>query len=231
MGKHATNYDGEVSAVHEAAAQLLSAGLPPARVVFLIDSQAAISSLCNNTPTDCLRTIQCRLKMAELITQGWIVVLQWVPSHVGIPGNERADRKARQGAEGALDEVPMTLSRAKHMINTCVNRFSLAAQKSESLGKQWETLAAVGPIPISHLERSEAAARFRLTTGHDFLGVHLHRLGLAADEACPLCGHMRMDGDHLGQCSALHQHPTDDIVGRYWEARRQMAERPRTGVG
>ncbi|GFX40679.1 hypothetical protein TNCV_1218021 [Trichonephila clavipes] len=49
----------------------------------------------------------------------------------------------------------------------------------------WETLATVmGPIP-RHLERAEAVARFFLTTGHDFLGVYLHLLGVAANEAMP----------------------------------------------
>ncbi|GFT63319.1 hypothetical protein TNCV_3646911 [Trichonephila clavipes] len=35
---------------------------------------------------------------------------------------------------------------------------------------------------------SEAVARFRLTTGHDFWGVYLHWLGVAVNEACPLFG-------------------------------------------
>ncbi|GFT85983.1 hypothetical protein TNCV_3256231 [Trichonephila clavipes] len=46
----------------------------------------------------------------------------------------------------------------------------------------------MGPIP-RHLERVEAVARFRLTTGHSFLEEYLHWLGLAVDEACQLCGH------------------------------------------
>ncbi|GFV43909.1 hypothetical protein TNCV_1530831 [Trichonephila clavipes] len=55
-------------------------------------------------------------------------------------------------------------------------------------------LATMGLIP-RHLEKAGAAARFRLTTGHHFLGVYLHWSGLAVDEACPLCGHVRMNGD------------------------------------
>ncbi|GFT13722.1 reverse transcriptase [Trichonephila clavipes] len=77
-----------------------------------------------------------------------------------------------------------------------------------------------------HLERSEAVVPFRLTTGHDFLGVYLHWLSLAADASCPFCGNARMDGDHLLQCTGL-----DDIVSQYWKARRQMVKKPSTGVG
>ncbi|GFW63144.1 reverse transcriptase [Trichonephila clavipes] len=68
-----------------------------------------------------------------------------------------------------------------------------------SFGKTWKTLTTVGSIP-RHLERTKAVARFRLTTGHDFLGVYIHWLDLAADEACSLCSHARMDGV---QCTGL----------------------------
>ncbi|GFV59268.1 hypothetical protein TNCV_2340091 [Trichonephila clavipes] len=37
-----------------------------------------------------------------------------------------------------------------------------------------------------HLETAEAVARYRLITGHDFLEVYLHRIGLATNETCPL---------------------------------------------
>ncbi|GFW67052.1 hypothetical protein TNCV_4030721 [Trichonephila clavipes] len=57
--------------------------------------------------------------------------------------------------------------------------------------------------------------RFCLTTRDDFLGIYLHWLGLAANEACPLCGHARMGGDHLIQCTGLDEYLTDDIVCWY----------------
>ncbi|GFV96861.1 uncharacterized protein TNCV_4350741 [Trichonephila clavipes] len=67
-------------------------------------------------------------------------------------------------------------------------------QKTKSFGMPWGTLATVGPIQM-YLERAEAAARFRVATGHDFLGVYLHWFGVAANEACPICNHAIMDGD------------------------------------
>ncbi|GFU85766.1 uncharacterized protein TNCV_1791221 [Trichonephila clavipes] len=66
VGKNATNYDGDVLAVCEATTHLLSAGLALAKAFFFIDSEAAILALSSNTLTDCIFTIQCRIKIAEL---------------------------------------------------------------------------------------------------------------------------------------------------------------------
>ncbi|GFY07253.1 reverse transcriptase [Trichonephila clavipes] len=83
----------------------------------------------------------------------------------------------------------------------------------------------------SQKSRLQDVARFRLTTEHDFLGVYFHWLGVAANKACTLCGHARMDGDHLLQCTGLDEYLADDIVSRYWEARRQIVKKPSMGVG
>ncbi|GFW57647.1 reverse transcriptase [Trichonephila clavipes] len=104
------------------------------------------------------------------------------------------------------------------------------AQKTKNFRRPWETLAAVGPIPMD-LERAEAVAHFRLTTGHDFLGVYLHWLGVAANEACPICFPVKKHGDHLLQYTVHDEYPADDIISRYWEAWRQMVKKPSTGVG
>ncbi|GFV32333.1 reverse transcriptase [Trichonephila clavipes] len=77
-----------------------------------------------------------------------------------------------------------------------MNKCTAVTQKTKSLGKPWETLTTVGPIP-RHLEKAEAIARFHQTTVLDLLGVYVHLLGLDADEACPLSVHTRMDGDNL----------------------------------
>ncbi|GFV64922.1 reverse transcriptase [Trichonephila clavipes] len=159
-----------------------------------------------------------QLLIAELISYGWTTTLQWVPSHFRIPSNGRGDQKAKQGAESTQPEISLTLRRAKNILFTHIDKYIIMIQNTMSFGKPWEILATVGPIP-RHLEKAETVARFCLTTGHDFLGVYLHWLGVAANEACPLCGHARMDRDHLLKCTGLVEYSADDIVSRYWKAR------------
>ncbi|GFY04773.1 hypothetical protein TNCV_420271 [Trichonephila clavipes] len=61
--------------------------------------------------------------------------------------------------------------------------------------------------------------------------IYLHWFGVAANEACPLCGRARMDGDHLLQCTGLNEYPANDIVSRYWEAWSLMIKNTRPDVG
>ncbi|GFX99748.1 reverse transcriptase [Trichonephila clavipes] len=88
-----------------------------------------------------------------------------------------------------------------------------------------------GPNPEAPGERRGCCPLSLSYPVHDFLGGYLHWLGVAANEAYPLCGHDRMDGDRLLQCTGLNEYLADDIVSRYWEAGRQMVKKPSTGVG
>ncbi|GFT20570.1 reverse transcriptase [Trichonephila clavipes] len=125
--------------------------------------------------------------------------------------------------------IELTYGPKKPVTEKFIPHWVAMVNKAKSLGKPWKTLATVGPT-LRHLEGAEAVARFRLTTRRDFLGVYLHWLGLVADEACPLCGHGRMDGHHLLQCTGRDEYPTYSIARTHYKARRQMVKRPSTGV-
>ncbi|GFU25037.1 reverse transcriptase [Trichonephila clavipes] len=142
VGRNTMNYNGDVSTICEATTQLLSAGLAPAKVVF-IDSQCAILALISNKRNVTVLTLQCRAKIVELISYGWTVALQWIPSLVRIPVNE--------GAESSQAKVPLTLRIAKNIISTYIDKCTVMNQKSD-LRNPWEALATVGPI-LRHLER------------------------------------------------------------------------------
>ncbi|GFT79032.1 reverse transcriptase [Trichonephila clavipes] len=156
----------------------------------------------------CDRIIKCQTKIA-FISNGWTAALQWVPSHVGIPVNDRTDQKANQEAESAQPEASLTLRRAKSNISTYIDKHTAMPPKTKNFGKSWETLVTVSPIPM-HLEIDEAVDLLSCTTVHLRgcvpFGVYLHWLGVSANVACPLCGHARMDDDQLLQCTGLDEY-------------------------
>ncbi|GFX73063.1 uncharacterized protein TNCV_1704651 [Trichonephila clavipes] len=65
--------------------------------------------------------------------------------------------------------------------------------------------------------RRKAVAEFRLTTGHDCLLKHLHRIHVAQAPFCTLCDFREdMDADHIRRCPALKGFSLCDL---YWQAR------------
>ena len=74
---------------------------PPMAVSVFSDSLSALQAIKHNSQSsreDVFKEIV--VVCHQLITRGTDIVLQWVPSHVGVPGNESADRAAKQAARG-----------------------------------------------------------------------------------------------------------------------------------
>ncbi|GFV55181.1 hypothetical protein TNCV_1382021 [Trichonephila clavipes] len=65
--------------------------------------------------------------------------------------------------------------------------------------------------------RRKAVAEFRLTTGHDCLLKHLHRIHVAQAPFCTLCDIWEdMDAEHIHRSPALKGSSLCDL---YWQAR------------
>ena len=74
---------------------------PEVMVVVHIDSRAALQVLQQPHPSDNVRLITSILgSLQSLVTQGRRAKLHWIPSHVGIRGNEAADETAKRAAAG-----------------------------------------------------------------------------------------------------------------------------------
>ncbi|GFT28440.1 integrase catalytic domain-containing protein [Trichonephila clavipes] len=194
-GSLTTHFDGEVEAIHTALQQL-AVRLPPIeRAVILSDSTSALQALSNYNENNCLRVQNCRELMGKIKGK---IVFQWVPSHCGLWGNERADFLAKKGNG---ESFRLTASRVAR-------------------DKPWSTLCKKSHgIPSS--PRAAAVAKFRLLTGHDCLCDHLFRFNLVTSPICVLCDTGQdMTAAHLDECSALND--LNCIVKRYWRARCLM---------
>ncbi|GFX75446.1 uncharacterized protein TNCV_2547171 [Trichonephila clavipes] len=110
-GPLTTHFDGEVEAIH-IALQQLAVYLPPIeKAVILSDSTSALQALSNYNENNCLRVQNCRELLGKIKGK---IVFQWVPSHCGLWGNERADFLAKKGT-GILQNFrrDLTLHSAK----------------------------------------------------------------------------------------------------------------------
>ena len=127
------------------------------------------------------------------------VVLQWVPAHTGIPGNERADALAKKGASLPQPDTPVAYS-------TCCQ--IIKANSKEEWLNTW-TMGTTGrpmykhmtkPLlkdPINELSRKDQSLIFQLRTGHVPLNCHLNRIGVKPSAACSLCDYPTETVDHL----------------------------------
>ena len=103
LSDNATVFQSEIFAIMRACLHVKTAYRTRKKIVFCVDSQAALKSLSSLYFKSNL-VLQC---LDELIAIGQIheVSLMWVPGHMDIEGNELADTLAKHGAELPATEV------------------------------------------------------------------------------------------------------------------------------
>ncbi|GFU36230.1 uncharacterized protein LOC103524116 [Nephila pilipes] len=127
-------FDDEVEAIR-VALTYSNARLPLFdQDVIFSDSQAAIMAIanCSQAPSS-MSIMQCRSLMGEMREKYKTIVLQWIPSHCGIPGNEKADGLAKKGC--LVNQAPYNLvsyKSALSMINQLLNTTHMSSMKERT---------------------------------------------------------------------------------------------------
>jgi ribonuclease HI len=117
-------YTAELLAISMALQFISGFPTPPISIVICSDSRAALSSIhsdSSNAREDLVREIAAVAH--QLISRGTEVRFQWVPAHVGLSGNEGADKAAKSGARGVLAtkvDLLLGFSDIKAKLTKCV---------------------------------------------------------------------------------------------------------------
>ena len=149
QAENAHNFKAETSALQNAVAYI--AEMKPQKTVILTDSKAALQSLTSNTPDQPVHQL---LKDLQLLPHECTMVLQWIPAHCGIPGNERADRLAKSGSKQPQPRSTTIYQEAQTLL--CTSQRSLWRRATRSYNPSTD--------PFHHLARHEQVTLFRVRT-------------------------------------------------------------------
>ena len=180
-GKYCANYDAEVKALEQGAQAVIDlADANSENVVFLTDSRSVLDSLAGHGEHN------LRRKLYNIIEHRR-VVLQWIPAHCGVKGNEHADRLAKQGANMEQEKLLITLKQKKTIMK---NMF-----RAKRIPDDYHTLDRAGQVTL-----------LRLRTGHNRLNSHMHRkMNLVPSPLCT-CGTEDQTTEHILQRCPAYQH-------------------------
>ena len=136
-GYLSTNFRAEASALLEAA-QLLNAkdNLSP-NIIFITDCRSLLQSIQTYRGEQILLTIKREL---QALTKRTNLILQWIPSHCGVPGNEEAERLSKKGSKRQQVFQPASYLEVKTIIKNCFNtswKKRMNVEKRRIISKHW----------------------------------------------------------------------------------------------
>ena len=202
---HATVYQAELMAIHQAA-NLLAAIPDLTTIKFFVDSQAALPTF----PADFIKS-KTALKTIHALNKikHQQLVFVWTRAHVGTHGNEEADSLAKEGTTLTdITPVPAPMCTANNIVEQGVRRLWQG---------EWGRYTEARQSKIYHPKQNKAKAKItiqwnklqlgrfiRATTGHNNLLYHLYNMDNHISETCRFCLEGREEFNHLMfDCPAL----------------------------
>ncbi|KAF8829680.1 hypothetical protein HHX47_DHR2000357, partial [Lentinula edodes] len=218
LGIHAEAYDGEVVALSYAAGMAANFSATDMSIThwqFFTDSASSVDAIFDTSPKP--GQIYCSnfyRKIVDFLDSdpSHTVEVAWVPSHVGIHGNERADFLAKEGTEQKNEAVwNRSLSNARRMNKVRAER---------EWKKLWEVRPVQGRFAISNQipPSLKPTARLKDTprelfgrlmqcrTGHAYTGEYYSQFVPNENVNCP-CGEELQTREHiLRACPKYRDH-------------------------
>ena len=186
-------FQAEVTAIIQAAEIIRESNIVGKTITVYIDSQAAVKALDSAVIRSRLVRI-CKSLLNE-ISRANAVTLCWVPGHMDIKGNEKADELARKGSalhlSRALPFVVTPISSLRKKIEDeaigRANRRWVHLETCATARALWPAFSKKRSTSLVKLSRYNARVVSGIITGHCAIGVHAERLGVLHNDFCRSC--------------------------------------------
>ena len=189
-GKWCSSYTAEVTALRMAV-EFIREGKPTTALIGT-DSQALVRALENDKAT--MNNEVEELKRELTSVEETTITIQWIPGHVGIEGNEWADREANEARKEDQESVGIWMDAARSRIKREVR---YEPELDERARKVWAR-----KISRTSEGRKEQVMLAQLRAGHCArTKYYKKRIGQLEDATCEKCGEEE-EKDHWMECPA-----------------------------
>jgi len=178
-----SNFTAELMAISDGLGRLRESYRHDNRFIVITDSKScvqAISKYNNRNPV--VNSIQC-----DIAANDNEVLFCWVPSHIGVTGNEEVDRAAREATTCETEHIPTPRNDYKIEIKKAIK---LAWQREWTSVQDNKLREVIGELPVPYSIRGESrrwtTALTRLRIGHTML-THGHLMQRGQAPVCETC--------------------------------------------
>ena len=155
--------------------------------MILTDSKSVLDALARHGE------YEVRVKLSKLIERRGFV-LQWIPAHCGISGNEKSDELAKRGANMQQEHLPITIKQKNTIIK---NMFRVKKIHDE----------------YHKLDRDGQVILIRLRTGHNRLNAHMNKKMKLEPSSMCMCNIEDQTTEHILQRCPNH----NNIRNQLWQ--------------
>ena len=185
-----TVYTAELIAIKLALTWIKDA--PVNRYIIFSDSLSALQSLDAGCCAARPNTVMQIRELLNEVTKSSAVVMAWIPSHVGITGNERADQLAKGATEKLTVDVDVAQEikdAYKDVTKYICNMWQKQYEDSKT-GAQYRSIEpkTSKKIKYSNKQRDKEVTITRLRLGKCRLNYYLHKIGCHESGLCDTCG-------------------------------------------
>ena len=144
------------------------------KFIIYTDSKSVLLALQNRDTSSPL--ITKLLKKLNTLSKNNNIIFTWIPSHIGIQGNEKADKAAKKALQIDMCKSKIPYTDLKPTIKKFISDKWQKSLDNQTQNKRHEIQEAIGEWPTGHRSiRREEVILARLRIGHTHI-THSHLL-------------------------------------------------------